>query len=326
MTRPTRSLVVTVVVVALVAGCGASDAGKGGGGTALGRQDAAPADAPTPADAAPAPAADTAPATSDAAPAPAPADALADAAPGDAPPAPPAGGGALPTRLVVLGDSIAACTNIGQDSGPDCGLRKLYDYVKASYAPALVYDNQALGGAVTGDVPTRQLPRVKTGPGHVLVVIYVGGNDLSKYMFAFDPAAERGFTTDLPAVKAAWDRIFEFFQDRARFPDGVTVVMNNQYNPFDDCSAAPYFISAKKHELLARFNQELAAIAAAKGARLTDQYTPYRGHGHHYNVARCPHYAAGATPFMDDLIHPNAAGHDNLFQQWKRVVDQLYRP
>jgi lysophospholipase L1-like esterase len=323
MTRPTGSLAI-LVLAALAASCGTSDAGKG---TSLGRADAATADAAAAAgDTAPTPdaaTADAAPGPNDAVPAPGD----APGAPGDAPPAPPPGGRPLPARLVVLGDSIAACTNImGQDDGPGCGLRKLYDHVKASYAPALVYDNQAIGGAVTGDVPTRQLPRVKTGPGHVLVVIYVGGNDLSKYMFAFDAAAERGFAADLPAVKAAWERIFEFFDDRARFPDGATVVMNNQYNPFDDCSAAPYFISAKKHELLGQFNQELAAIAAAHGARLTDQYTPYRGHGHHYNVARCPHYAAGATPFMDDLIHPNPAGHDNLFQQWKRVVDQLYRP
>jgi lysophospholipase L1-like esterase len=294
MLRPTGLL----LVVAALAACGTSSPGDG---PALGRADA---EAP-PADTAPGP----------------------DAARADATlPPPPPTGRTVPARLVVLGDSIAACTNMGGDNGPNCGLRKIYDYIKASYAPALVYDNQALGGAVTADVPMRQLPRVKTGPGHVLVLVYVGGNDLAKYMFAFDAAAERGFTADLPVVKAAWDGIFEFFQDRTRFPDGATVIMNNQYNPFDDCTASPYFITARKHELLAQFNGELMGIAAARGARLTDQYTPYRGHGHHHAIARCPHYAAGTTPFMDDLIHPNAAGHDNLFQQWKRVVDDLYRP
>ena len=39
----------------------------------------------------------------------------------------------------------------------------------------------------------------------------------------------------------------------------------------------------------------------------------------------CPHFKANLTPWMDDLIHPNAAGHENLFQQWKATVDRLYR-
>jgi hypothetical protein len=77
--------------------------------------------------------------------------------------------------------------------------------------------------------------------------------------------------------------------------------------------------------LLDAFNKELAAIASAKGAVLTDQHTPFLGHGHHYNVKSCPHYKDGLPAWMDDLIHPNAAGHENLFQQWKATVDRLYR-
>jgi hypothetical protein len=50
---------------------------------------------------------------------------------------------------------------------------------------------------------------------------------------------------------------------------------------------------------------------------LTDQDGPFLGHGHHYDVASCPHYKADQAPWMDDLIHPNAAGHENLFQQWE---------
>ena len=124
---------------------------------------------------------------------------------------------------------------------------------------------------------------------------------------------------------AAWSQIFAHFEDRAKFPDGYTLIMNNQYNPFDDCTAAPYFLTAKKSELLARFNAELARVAREKGAVITDQYTPFLGHGHHFSVRTCPHFKMGATPFMDDLIHPNRAGHENLFQQWKTVVDGLYR-
>jgi hypothetical protein len=58
---------------------------------------------------------------------------------------------------------------------------------------------------------------------------------------------------------------------------------------------------------------------------LTDQHTPFLGTGHHYSVRTCPHYKDNLAPWMDDLIPPNAAGHENLFQQWKATVDRLYR-
>jgi lysophospholipase L1-like esterase len=236
----------------------------------------------------------------------------------------PAGGAAKPARMIVLGDSIAACQNVGGKMGADCSARKLYDYVKATYAPALVYENQAVGGAVTADVPARQLEAVKAGPGAVLLLVYVGGNDLAKYIFSSDAAATKGYETDLPGVLAAWNQVFAFFDDKSKFPDGYRAVMNSQYNPFDDCTAVPYNVSAQKFELLHQFNGELAKLAQAKGASLTDQYTPFLGHGHHYNVMRCPHFMTGAAGWMSDLIHPNAAGHEDLFQQWKKTVDALY--
>jgi lysophospholipase L1-like esterase len=166
---------------------------------------------------------------------------------------------------------------------------------------------------------------VKAGaPGHALVVIYVGGNDLAKYMFVLDGAAEQGLKADLPKVLDAWEKIFAFFGDPAKFPDGATVLVSNQYNPFDNCMAAPYFLTPKKNELLAQFNDAVKAVATQKKALFTDQFTPFLGHGHHYRVDRCPFFMANATPFMDDVIHPNPAGHDNLFQQWKKTLDPVY--
>jgi lysophospholipase L1-like esterase len=241
---------------------------------------------------------------------------------------PPSGGGLTrPKRFIVLGDSIAACSNVGGKDGADCSLKKLHDYVAAKYAPDLSYENDAVAAAVAADVPGKQLATVKTGtPGHALVMIYVGGNDLAKYMFVLDGAAEQGLKADLPKVLDAWTQIFAFFADPAKFPDGATVLVSNQYNPFDNCMAAPYFITAKKNELLAQFNDAVKALATEKKALFTDQFTPFLGHGHHYQVSRCPFFMANATPFMDDVIHPNPAGHDNLFQQWKKTLDPLYGP
>jgi lysophospholipase L1-like esterase len=230
-----------------------------------------------------------------------------------------------PARLVVLGDSIAACFNVGGPTGAACSPRMLADYLQTRYAPALKYENRAVNGAITTDVPSSQLATVASGPGHVLVLVYVGGNDLSRQLLATDDMATAGLTIALPTINDAWDQIAAYFGDRTRFPDGYTLIMNNQYDPFDDCTAAPFFLSAKKIELLHTFNQTLQDVATRTRATLTDQFTPFLGHGHHYMVSSCPHYQPGAAPWMSDLIHPNEAGHADLFQQWKTVVDGLYQ-
>jgi lysophospholipase L1-like esterase len=275
--------------------------------------------APAPARSGESPVGDAGPPGSSPAPA-ADAAATTPPAPDGAAPAPTA----APKRLIVLGDSIVACLGVGDKDGPDCSPKKLHGYLAAGPAPGIIYENDAISGAVTADVPDHELPGVHGGPGPTLVLIFVGGNDLRPYLIGTDTAAEAGFAMVVPKIQASWQKIFAFFADRSQFPDGATVLMNNQYDPFDDCTAAPYFISAKKHELLRSYNDVLARLAHDNGAILTEQYTSYLGHGHHYAVMACPHYQAGAVPFMNDLIHPNAAGHDHLFLQWKPIVDGLY--
>jgi lysophospholipase L1-like esterase len=300
---------VLAALCAMAASCGTDNKNPYGAGPDTTRADAASTPAPGP----------TSGADAASTPRPTPGAADGGATPevtGGGPTTPTPSGKTIPVRFIVLGDSIAACANVGNENGASCSAKKLFDHVKASYAPALVYQNVAVGGAVTEDVPARQLQTVTTGAGHALVLIYIGGNNLAKYLFSGDAVAERGYISDLPGVKASWEAIFAFFRDKTKFPDGATVLMNNQYNPFDGCTAAPYFLSAKKNMLLDAFNKELAAIASTKGASLTDQHTPFLGHGHHYSVTSCPHFKANLTPWMDDLIHPNAAGHENLFQQW----------
>jgi len=231
-----------------------------------------------------------------------------------------------PGRLIVLGDSIAACAGVGGKDGATCGPKIFHGGLASGYAPGLVYQNNAVSGAVTTNVADSQLSSVATGPGHALVLIYVGGNDMQRYLTQADAAAEAGLRGDLPGIAQDWQSVFAFFNDTANFPDGATIIMNNQYNPFDDCTAPPYNLSATKSSLLGEFNAKLASLADEfDNVVLTDQHTPYLGHGHHYSVTSCPHYQAGLEPFMNDLIHPNAAGHANLAVQWNLVADGLYR-
>jgi lysophospholipase L1-like esterase len=229
----------------------------------------------------------------------------------------------IPTRMVVLGDSIAACAVVGGKDSDDCGPKRLNDHLAANYGP-LTYENLAVGGAVTSDVPQYQLPDIEVGiPGHVLVMIYVGGNDLAAYIFGSDQAAIDGWNdTTGPEVAAAWEETLVFLGDPANFPDGVTLLMNTQYNPFDDCTAPPYFVSETKIELLHAHNEALVDRAGSQPwGFIADQHPSYLGHGHFVNDSGCPHYDESFDGWMGDLIHPNALGHHHLADVMAEVVD-----
>jgi lysophospholipase L1-like esterase len=231
-----------------------------------------------------------------------------------------------PTKVVVMGDSITDCTVIGGQDSPDCVSKQFFDYVKANVAPDATYLNVAVGGAQTKGL-AQQLQNVPPGPGHLLVMVYMGGNDLAPYIFQSDSAAEMAYEQILPGIVKNWQDLFAYYLDTSKFPDGVTVIMNNQYNPFDDCTASPYNLSQTKSNLLHMFNIVLGDIANEyfANAIIVDQYKPYLGHGHHYNVTSCPNYKPNMTPFMKDLIHANAAGNKELADVLAAGVDRLYK-
>ncbi len=237
---------------------------------------------------------------------------------------PPAGCQPVPTRMVVLGDSIAACAGVGGKNSDDCAPKRLNDHLAATYGP-LTYENYSVGGAVTRDVPQYQLPDIEIGiPGHVIVMIYVGGNDLSPYIFQSDQAAQNGWdNTTGPEVAAAWEEILAFLGDATNFPDGTTLVMNTQYNPFDDCTAPPYNVSEVKTQLLHAHNDALTARADSQPwAFIADQHPSYLGHGHYVNNSGCPYYDASFEGWMGDLIHPNVLGHHHLNDVMVELADQ----
>lgn len=230
-----------------------------------------------------------------------------------------------PTRLIVVGDSIAACDGVGGMDAPACGPKQFHTFLDGGHVPGIGYENKAISGSVTAEVTNPQLGTVSTGPGHALVLIYVGGNDIRSYLTASDDQATSGFAADMPRLQGEWATILAFFADSANFPDGATVMMNNQYNPFDDCTAPPYNMSATKIDLFRQYNNMLAEIANGHdNVSITDQHTSYLGHGHHSGVASCPHYDASKEGWMNDLIHPNGAGHANLALQWQATADELF--
>ncbi|MEM7154055.1 MAG: SGNH/GDSL hydrolase family protein [Myxococcota bacterium] len=232
-----------------------------------------------------------------------------------------------PTRMVVLGDSIFACFGVGGKQSADCSALQLHSYISDTVGP-VSYENLAVNGARTTDVINNQIPAMEVGmPGHVFVLVFIGGNDLAAHIFSSDDAATNAWeNTTGPDVANHWENIFAFFENPANFPDGVTVLMNTQYNPFDDCTASPYpTVTPVKNEILGMHNVALTARADARDyVFIADQHAPFLGHGHHFDKPECPGYIAGAENWMNDLIHPDAAGHANIGQVLSNAVDGMY--
>ena len=232
-----------------------------------------------------------------------------------------------PTRMVVLGDSIFACFGVGGKNSADCSAFQLHSYISDTVGP-VSYENLAVNGARTTDVINNQIPAMDVGQaGHVFVLIFIGGNDLAAHIFSSDDAATNAWdNTTGPEVAQHWENIFAFFEDPANFPDGVTVLMNTQYNPFDDCTASPYpTVTPVKNEILRMHNVALTARAGARDyVFIADQHAPFLGHGHHFDKPECPGYIEGADNWMNDLIHPDAAGHANIGDVLAASVDGMY--
>lgn len=231
-----------------------------------------------------------------------------------------------PERIIVVGDSITACSVVGGPNDAACVSKQLADYVIAEYAPGASYENHAVGGAELVDLED-QLAGIPAGDGPALIVAYLGGNNLAPYIFASDNAALEAWEQIQGEMRQTWTSAIAALADDPRFPDGVTWLMNTQYSPFDECTASPYNLSAVKHEIIRDYNDTLVSIAndAGDAAIIARHYEGYLGHGHHVGVADCPHYAPGTTPFMRDTIHANAAGNAFLATNMQAAADRLYR-
>ncbi|MEM6292164.1 MAG: SGNH/GDSL hydrolase family protein [Myxococcota bacterium] len=240
--------------------------------------------------------------------------------------------GEVPTRMMFFGDSLYAC--FGQDdtiNGMGCSARLAHEYLEATYAPGVTYENLAISGAVTQDVVDQQMPGASVGqPGHTLVVIWIGGNDISGLLLSPDDQAEDTYRNDLqPALDMLWTRMLAWVDDPANFPDGATLVINTQFNPFDDCTAEPYgFMSPLKTQLLGEYNDILRErVAERENTYLADQYPVFLGHGHHFGTAECPNYTEGNDYWMiggTDLVHPNTLGHVSIAGTLNGTLDEIY--
>ena len=236
------------------------------------------------------------------------------------------GCGTTPTRYVVLGHSVAHCFAVGGPTSEACAFKNVQTYLATKF-PGLTYENYAQDGALIADVVSTGLPQVAGGPGNIFVNLYIGGNDLAAHLYEADAQAQQSWINLKPQAMKDLETILSYFDDQTKFPGKATIVVNSQYNPFDECVAGQYsFVTLAKQKIILEFNDVLVSVASAhKNAVVVDQYPGFLGHGHNYNQSQCPKYAPGMDDWMADLIHPNEKGHVSLTKQLTAAVDTLYK-
>lgn len=229
-----------------------------------------------------------------------------------------------PTRMVTLGDSIADCFI------PDfttCAPTVISEYLREHYVPELQYQSVAVSGAFTADV-LAQARLVAPGPGHLLVWIYVGGNDLARCAQPALPPTQACIDNLMAALPGRWSEIFAYFTDSERFPDGVTFMLNTQYSLFDQCRHAlgPERL-AFAEATIQRFNRDVIMQSARDRADAVaiDHYPDFLGHASNANRLGCPHcYRDDNSYWLFDGTHPNKRGGQHIADKWKVAIDRLY--
>ncbi len=243
------------------------------------------------------------------------------------------------TRLVILGDSISAGVGASGSAKVYHALLGLND--DAAYPVEAATDLESLTGspvevvdvAVSG-ARTRNLESQMTAlrssltlpaSGHTVVVVTIGGNDLSGAISGGDPTGGV-LTAALRNIRL----MVQFFQNPGNFPDGVSIYVGNVYDPSDgEAQIATCFFGLSLPQLVAAMDvwrDEYESLGAEMGFAVVDMLGAFHGHAHHHDNTMNPYYdTADPTPWFADCLHPNDRGHHELRRIFYEAMDFSYR-
>ncbi len=238
-------------------------------------------------------------------------------------------------RVVFLGDSITAGYGIDQDKNTYTSLLernnggKYPDYdgqdLKARFGRLEVL-HVARNGATTETLIAQQLPNVDAAwgaglPGPTLVVITIGGNDLTEALFTGGDVNQAADT-----IVSNLEQIVDFFHDPARFPDGAYVYVTNVYEPTDGTGQVDEcFFGLDLTSVIPTFERLAAdslALARDQGWAWVDLRGHFLGHGFRYDQQGPWTDEEDPTLwFQEDCIHPNVRGHHELRRLFLAAID-----
>lgn len=170
-----------------------------------------------------------------------------------------------------------------------------------------------------------------------LVVMTLGGNDMKSAAEARARGEPEATVQALIANTAAkLDQALAWLKEPGRFPNGVFVILANNYDPTDRtgdvylCTGAPqagydeaWGDRADLSGVIRQANVEYARMAAARGVDLLFMEESFCGHG--FSRAQTDNlcHTPGAELYYDlSCFHPNADGHAAIVAAVLAVVDE----
>lgn len=236
--------------------------------------------------------------------------------------------GETPARVVFLGDSITAGYGVTSAKLAYPRLLKNNDddtwsaFADVDFPGLYGSDPEIIDvsvpGATTGSMVGQQLPNVTEAVGDSVsgptaVVVTIVGNDVQSIMLTPDKVDD-----EIVSITENLSEFYDYFEDTARFPDGVKIYLANVYEPSDGVGQADecfYGLNlAKALPALEAVNAATLAQAQDRGVAWLDMHGHFLGHGYNGDDDGNAYYQADDPSlwFADDCIHPNDRGHHEI--------------
>ena len=237
-------------------------------------------------------------------------------------------------RVVFLGDSITQGTFPTPSSQVYRAL--LGDKLSQKW-PGVQIDECAVNGARVDDFLSgdNQIADCFPGPEPLttLVVITMGGNDIITW--PQNDLTQSEAETDADAIAATFREAIDwFYEDPARFPNGVYVVFASVYEYTDgtgelgSCPGAnflglggDYLVGAPA---LSKLTEKYMEIAVDTGTDMIFLLEEFCGHGYRRDEESSSCYVGPDAELWFDVscIHPTPAGHNRLAELFEAVINE----
>ena len=172
-----------------------------------------------------------------------------------------------------------------------------------------------------------------------LVVMTMGGNDISNItQDGIEGVPYEDIWVDVEEfVQLQREAIQWFYEDPARFPNGVFVIAASMFEYTDGTGCvdacplaelagfgAPWDDPDELAAMVIWANEQFLSIAVETGTDMIFMLENFCGHGFYHDHPGAPCYRGPGTECWFDItcIHPNASGHEAIADMFMAVVDE----
>jgi len=242
-------------------------------------------------------------------------------------------------RLVVMGDSISDPQGYNVTNPNLAYFNQLLNNTKwadeenttlpTKFGHDVELVNVAKAGAVTKDLANqydRLVNRIAGQPGHTIVVMTIGGNDMQVALGTGQSPTGKTLTDALANIRALVDSL----RNPDVLPDGVSIYLASVYDPSDGVGRVDSCFGGTDlrpfMEALDVWSEKYVELGKERGIAIVDALHHFKGHGF-YAKDKTNQYYDETDPtiwFDSDCVHPNDRGHNQLRRLFFEAIDLNY--